>query len=408
MGDRTVISVEGVSKRYRLGEQHTSVRDVVDDIGGRLRGRRHAPEREELWALEDVSFEVSEGQAVGIIGRNGAGKSTLLKVLTRITEPTSGVSRTFGRVGALLEVGTGFHNELTGRENVFLNAAIIGMSRREARRRFDEIVEFAGVERFVDTPVKRYSSGMYLRLAFGVAAHLDADIMVVDEVLAVGDAEFQRKCLAKMGDIERSGRTVIFVSHDIDAIARLCPRVLWLDRGRLVQDGSTEQVVTTYLRSALDGHTATGIEPEPGAPVVVERIRICDSSGQPASVVPRSEAFVVEVDFLLERDVPDLNLSALVDTLSGARLLDEAWSEADPPLLRRAGKYHLRLTVPPVLNAGEYTLSLWIGTPYETFVWADSLVTFRLEGSSNGRPERILQLALPWSTDFRPPGSAAP
>ena len=406
MGDPTVISVEQVSKRYRLGEQHTSVREVVGDIRDRLRGGRHSPEREELWALQDVSFQVSQGQAVGIIGRNGAGKSTLLKVLTRITEPTSGVSRTMGRVGALLEVGTGFHNELTGRENVFLNAAIIGMTRREARSRFDEIVEFAGVERFVDTPVKRYSSGMYLRLAFGVAAHLDADIMVVDEILAVGDAEFQRKCLAKMGDIERSGRTVIFVSHDIDAITRLCPRVLWLDRGRVLQDGPTDQVVATYLRSALDTHTSTVIELEPGAPLVVERIRICDAFSRPTSVMPRSEAFVVEVDLALERDVPGLNLSAVIDTLTGARLLDEAWSEADPPLLRRAGTYHLSLTVPPVLNAGEYTLGLWIGTPYDTFVWAEAVLTFRLEGTVLGRPERILQLGLPWATEFRPAESA--
>jgi ABC-2 type transport system ATP-binding protein/lipopolysaccharide transport system ATP-binding protein len=281
------------------------------------------------------------------------------------------------------------------------------MSRREARNRFDEIVEFAGVERFVDTPVKRYSSGMYLRLAFGVAAHLDADIMIVDEILAVGDAEFQRKCLAKMSDIERSGRTVIFVSHDIDAIARLCPRVLWLDRGRLVQDGRTDQVVTTYLRSALDGSTSGVIEPEPGAPVVVERMRVCDSSGQPTAVLPRNEAFVVEVDFVLEREVSGLYLSAVVDTLSGLRVLDEAWSDADPLLLRRAGTYQLRLTVPPVLNAGDYTVGLWMGTPYDTFVWAESVVTFRLEGSALGRPDRILQLGLPWSTDFRPEESTA-
>ena len=248
-------------------------------------------ERNELWALRDVSLQVTEGEAVGIIGRNGAGKSTLLKVLTRITEPTLGVSRTLGRVGALLEVGTGFHAELTGRENVFLNGAIIGMSRREMRRRFDEIVEFAGVEQFIDTPVKRYSSGMYLRLAFAVAAHLDADIMVVDEVLAVGDAEFQRKCLAKMAEVERSGRTILFVSHNIDAIVRLCPRVVWLDHGRLVQDGPTSEVVDAYLASALESETVAVITPESGAPLVVEQFRVCDAAGRPASILPRHEQF---------------------------------------------------------------------------------------------------------------------
>jgi ABC-2 type transport system ATP-binding protein/lipopolysaccharide transport system ATP-binding protein len=184
--------------------------------------------------------------------------------------------------------------------------------------------------------------------------------------------------------------------------------VVWLERGRLVQDGPTDEVVNAYLRSALDGHTATTVEPEPGAPVAVERIRICDSSGRPTSIVPRSEPFVVEVDLHVERDVPALNLSVVVDTLSGARLLDEAWSEADPPVLRRAGSYHVCVTVPPVLNIGEYAVGLWIGTPYDTFVWAESVLVFRLEGSSQGRPERALQLRLPWSTDFRPADPTTP
>lgn len=400
MGSRTVVSIENVSKRYLLGEQHSSVRDIVESLGGALRRGRTPSTRSELWALRDLSLQVSQGEAVGIVGRNGAGKSTLLKVLTRITEPTSGVSRTLGRVGALLEVGTGFHSELTGRENIYLNGAIIGMSRKEVRRRFDEIVEFSGVERFVDTPVKRYSSGMYLRLAFGVAAHLDADIMVVDEVLAVGDAEFQRKCLAKMADIERSGRTVLFVSHNIEAIIRLCPRVVWLDQGSLVMDGPTNDVIDAYLTSALAGELDPVVTAEPGAPIAIERVRLLDRTDQPASILPRNDPFTLELAFTLDRDVPDLNLSIVVENLRGGRLLDEAWSDSDEPTLRRAGTYRLRVSVPPILNAGDYTLGLWIGTPYETFVWAEVVLTFRLEGSTQGRPERALQLGLRWSAEY--------
>jgi ABC-type polysaccharide/polyol phosphate transport system ATPase subunit len=400
---RAVISVENVSKRYELGEQHTSVREVVGGLTDRLRRRDRRAERNELWALRDLELEVTEGEAVGIIGRNGAGKSTLLKVLTRITEPTSGVSRTLGRVGALLEVGTGFHSELTGRENVFLNGAILGMSRRDVRRRFDEIVEFAGVERFIDTPVKRYSSGMYLRLAFGVAAHLDADIMVVDEVLAVGDAEFQRKCLAKMSEVERSGRTILFVSHDIEAIARLCPRVIWLDRGALVQDGATTDVVDAYLTSALQGELLTGITAEPGAPLAVEKLYVGDAFGRPATILPRDEPFSLHLELRVERDIPELNVSFVVESVRGGRLLDEAWSDAEPPTMRPAGRYRLHVAVPPVLNAGDFTLGLWVGSPYDTFVWAGSAVLFRLEGSAHGRPDRALQISPRWSSEYEGP-----
>jgi ABC-2 type transport system ATP-binding protein/lipopolysaccharide transport system ATP-binding protein len=403
----TVISIENVSKRYLLGEQHTSVRDVVEGFSGALRGHRQQSERSELWALRDLSLQVAQGESVGIIGRNGAGKSTLLKVLTRITEPTLGVSRTLGRVGALLEVGTGFHAELTGRENIYLNGAIIGMRRKEVRRRFDEIVAFSGVERFVDTPVKRYSSGMYLRLAFGVAAHLDADIMVVDEVLAVGDAEFQRKCLAKMADIERSGRTVLFVSHNIEAIARLCSRVVWLDQGRVVLDGPTNEIIDQYLTAALAGDLEPVVTSNPGAPISVEQVRLLDRRGQPATILPRDAPFICELVFTLEQDVADLNLSIVVGSVRGGRLLDEAWSDHEDPTLRSAGRYRLRLTIPSVLNAGDYTLGLWIGTPYDTLVWAETVLTFRLEGSTQGRPERALQLGLQWAATYEEPGNAS-
>src|ERR671911_2050991 len=243
MTEQLAIEVDRVSKRYRLGEYHSArtLAEAAATALHRLGRQRSRPE--EIWSLRDVSFALDEGHALGIIGRNGAGKSTLLKILGRITEPTSGAARTRGRVAALLEVGTGFHPELTGRENLFLNGAILGMSRRAMARRLDEIVEFAGVERFLDTPVKRYSSGMYLRLAFSVAAHIEPDILVVDEVLAVGDAEFQAKCMGRMASAEQEGRTVVFVSHNLDAIARLCPRSVWLEQGSVQALGPTAEVL---------------------------------------------------------------------------------------------------------------------------------------------------------------------
>jgi homopolymeric O-antigen transport system ATP-binding protein len=247
------IAAENLSKRYRIGELQAgygTLRESLAHAAKRVVGaERHQHNHEEIWAVRDVSFEVPQGQVLGVIGRNGAGKSTLLKILTRITTPTSGRAEIRGRVGSLLEVGTGFHPELTGRENVFLNGAVLGMKRREIQRKFPEIVEFAGVEKFIDTPVKRYSSGMYVRLAFAVAAHLEPEILLVDEVLAVGDAEFQRRCLGRMQDFGASGRTVLFVSHNMQAIARLCQRTLLLDGGRVVRDGSSPEVVAEYLQT---------------------------------------------------------------------------------------------------------------------------------------------------------------
>ncbi len=266
----TAVLVEAVSKQYRLGtlSGSTALADVrrwwtrvrgrpgsaVSPASGNAR-QLHAVEKEVgvtrpdeyIWALRDVSFAVPQGEAVGIIGRNGAGKSTLLKILSRVTAPTSGIIKAKGRIASLLEVGTGFHPELTGRENAFLNGAILGMSRAEVRRKFDEIVAFSGVEQFIDTPVKRYSSGMYVRLAFAVAAHLEPEILVVDEVLAVGDTEFQKKCLGKMDEVAHGGRTVLFVSHNMSAVVGLCKTAIWLDKGRVALEGAAAQTVASYL-----------------------------------------------------------------------------------------------------------------------------------------------------------------
>ena len=255
-----VVSIENLSKRYLIGHQtdpNDGLRHIAERLlrapGRLLRGQRvRSTTVEEFWALRDVSFEIAQGEVVGIIGRNGAGKSTLLKILSRITEPTKGRVRLRGRVASLLEVGTGFHPELTGRENVFLNGAILGMGRQEIRRKFDEIVAFADIEKFLDTPVKRYSSGMYVRLAFAVAAHLEPEILIIDEVLAVGDAAFQTKCLGKMGEVAKGGRTVLFVSHNMATVTALCSRAVMLRDGQLVANGPVEEVVQDYLAAVSE------------------------------------------------------------------------------------------------------------------------------------------------------------
>jgi lipopolysaccharide transport system ATP-binding protein len=288
------IRVDGLSKRYRLipaGErlgERTFREDVVrlalKPFRWLVRGARRATPAEEFWALRGVSFDVAQGEVIGVIGRNGAGKSTLLKVLSRITRPTEGSVRLRGRIGSLLEVGTGFHPELSGRENVFLNGAVLGMPRAEIRRKFDEIVAFAEVEKFIDMPVKRYSSGMYMRLAFAVAAHLEPEILLVDEVLAVGDAAFQKKCLGKMEAIAGQGRTVLFVSHNMAAVARLCGRGLLLEKGQLAFEGTVERAVELYQKGAVQ-HTADGVSHfanrSGSGAIQFAKVRILNDKGQP-------------------------------------------------------------------------------------------------------------------------------
>jgi len=281
------ITVENLSKLYFLGQakRHNSVRDLLTSFA-RNPGLSH-PKKRELWALRDINLEVRDGERVGIIGQNGAGKSTLLKIFSRITKPTNGRARIYGRVGSLLEVGTGFHSELSGRENIFLSGAIMGMKRREIKQRFDEIVAFAETEEFLDTPVKHYSSGMYMRLAFAVAAHLEPEILIVDEVLAVGDIAFQKKCLNKMRDVSQSGRTVLFVSHDMSAIARICERAIALNHGKVVSEGAANDVISQYLSASwgasAERNFAVEAEQYKNENVRLKKVRIVDGDGKPSA-----------------------------------------------------------------------------------------------------------------------------
>lgn len=304
------IKVEGLGKQYRLGstrEKYYSLRDSIMTVVkspfrklSRMNGKT-GPENEMFWALKDVSFEVRQGEVLGIIGRNGAGKSTLLKILSRITEPTEGSAKLYGRVGSLLEVGTGFHPELTGRENIYLSGAILGMRKFEINRQFDEIVDFAGIEKFLDTPAKRYSSGMYVRLAFAVAAHLDPEILLIDEVLAVGDAEFQRKCLGKMGEVAKGGRTVFFVSHNMVAITSLCSRAILLVDGTKSMDGLSQDVVNHYFSSATSlGGEIVWMNPAkaPGHDrIKIHAVRVLRPDGTPAPIVMNNEETLLELSY---------------------------------------------------------------------------------------------------------------
>ena len=297
-----IVYAEHLAKRYQIGEYragYETLRDTLAQGARRALGLEHRPKYEEIWALDDVSFEVGQGEVVGFIGRNGAGKSTLLKILTRITTPTRGRAEIRGRVGSILEVGTGFHPELTGRENIYLNGTILGMNRREINAKLSRIIDFSGVEKLIDTPVKRYSTGMYVRLAFAVAAHLDPEVLIIDEVLAVGDYEFQQRCMGRIEDISKSGRTVLFVSHDMQAVARLCNRIYWLEQGRVAEYGPSAQVVASYLQ-AQAGVGAERIFTQETAQGEVARItsaRIVDEDGRTVDAVDVRRSVGVEIAF---------------------------------------------------------------------------------------------------------------
>ncbi len=391
-----VISVEHLSKAYRLGQIGTGTfaRDL-EVWWAKLRGKPNPllkigqedhgnRDGEIIWALKDVSFTVEQGEVLGIIGRNGAGKSTLLKILSRITAPTEGRVRVKGRIASLLEVGTGFHPELTGRENIYLNGAILGMTRREIARKFDEIVAFAGIEPFIDTPVKRYSSGMYVRLAFAVAAHLDAEILLVDEVLAVGDAEFQKKCLGKMGEVaSQEGRTVLFVSHNMGAVQYLCNKSAILTNGILLALGFTENIVREYLilcqekernKSDLNEFRPSWAKP------FINAVRVKNQNGQEVSTFEMGEPILVEMEFCSPRKIKQPVMGVVVQhELKGVvggvntRMTGDLFEE------RNEGTFTCKFSAP--LLPGKYSIDVWLGDSSEDIDTVAGYAKFTIENS---------------------------
>ncbi|HLA96906.1 MAG TPA: ABC transporter ATP-binding protein [Anaerolineales bacterium] len=367
------IRVENLGKQYKIGAQIDRYRTLRDSIVAAarwptrlLRGER-TPADNYIWALNEVSFEVRKGEVLGVIGRNGAGKSTLLKILSRVTEPSRGFAEIHGRVGSLLEVGTGFHPELTGRENIALNGAILGMRRAEIERKFDEIVEFSGVEKFIDTPVKRYSSGMYLRLAFAVAAHLEPEILVVDEILAVGDAEFQRKCLGKMSDVAQEGRTVLFVSHNMSAILRLTKETIILEKGRLALRAPSAQAVDYYLTAGFaqtgERHWQVDEIPAGASPFRPIALRVRNPQGQVVDTLRSTEPATLEIEYCLETPIAGLRVGIYLMTGHGELIFtsfdtDDPW-RYEQLGVRAAGRYLSRSTIPAdFFNEGRYVVGI--------------------------------------------------
>ncbi|NOZ71212.1 MAG: ABC transporter ATP-binding protein [Chloroflexi bacterium] len=400
------VQVEGLGKRYRIGVQE----EKYDTLGAQMLAWLRSPltnyqrlrslsrfsgngqAEDVIWALKDISFTVKEGEALGVIGRNGAGKSTLLKVLSRITPPTSGRVLLSGRVASLLEVGTGFHPELTGRENVYLNGSVLGMTKAEIDRKFDEIVAFSGVEKFIDTPVKRYSSGMRVRLAFSVAAHLEPEILLIDEVLAVGDAEFQRKCLGKMQDAAGAGRTVIFVSHNMPAVTRLCQRALLLEGGRLVSEGPAEQVVAEYLVDATQMEPAKTwtLAEAPGTDELrLISVSLLNEQNRSVSVVSVEEELHLRIGYLVNQPGLTFRCAARFYTQGVCAF---ATVEPSETVRERAGDYYSVVKIPPhLLNEGEYVVGVSIfssGGRKMHYVLENDVISFHVHDPITGNSAR--------------------
>lgn len=415
------ISIQNIGKSYLLTHQSTGVsnyRRLGDSLADAVRhfaslGDRNARrnEKEEFWALDDVSFDVPDGQRVGIIGRNGAGKSTLLKIISRITAPTRGRIEIAGRVASLLEVGTGFHPELTGRENIFLNGSVLGMSRADIRKRFDEIVAFAEVAQFLDTPVKRYSSGMYMRLAFAVASHLEPDVLIIDEVLAVGDAAFQKKCLGKMKEIGTGGRTVLFVSHNMGAITEFCDRAILMEKGRVRADGTPAEIIPIYA----------GIDPSvsgSGEYVFDDRGRVChiskvvlgDAQGVPKSLFEINEEICLHIDYHCREYLSELQLTVTVskDGVDVFHAFDN--DQLDEIRPTEPGSHHISYTIPAmVLKDGSYSVRVTAGAPTQLIQDIEGQITFEVANhqvnamKKSFRRDRTGMIISPgrWTTDDR-------
>jgi lipopolysaccharide transport system ATP-binding protein len=411
--EQLAVRAQSLSKRFAMVDarhRHDTLRDqVTEGLKGLFRERKPQP-RQTFWALRDVCFEVMKGDVVGIIGRNGAGKSTLLKVLSRITEPTSGVAEIYGRVGSLLEVGTGFDRELSGRDNIYLSGAILGMKKREIDRKFDEIVAFAEVERFLETPVKRFSSGMYLRLAFAVAAHLEPEILVLDEVLAVGDAQFQRRCLGKMEEVAGKGRTVLFVSHNMAAIARFCNTCIWMDQGTVRETGDPETVVAKYLSTGIDETGEVLFADDGTAPgseyARLLAVRIRNRQGEITSAPDSREPMLLEIEYRLLRNAPGLRLGVTLIGCEGSVLLSTKDLDSLPEreIPRTAGRYVSRCEIPGhFLNYGQYFLTVGADFPMiQNHFAVDRVLSLRVErvgGAADHIPdarEGLLRVTLPW------------
>jgi ABC-2 type transport system ATP-binding protein/lipopolysaccharide transport system ATP-binding protein len=402
------IQVENLGKRFRLGVGTGGYDTLRDALARAVRPTTN--DGRELWALRGVDLEVARGEALGIVGPNGAGKTTLLRILARIMNPTEGIARTRGTVGALLDVGTGFHYELTGRENVFLSGTVLGMRRREIHAHFDEIVEFSGVERFLDTPIKRYSEGMQLRLAFAVAAHLEPPIVVVDEVLAVGDSAFREKCMGKIAEMGQRDRTVLLVSHDLGAITRICSRAVWLEGGRIQNDGPARQIVSAYLQQGTPGQPLdVEFTDDPSATVAVQRVTVRDVATARVLTFPeRGQPFTIRMSFEVREPITDMNVAfRLVDEL-GVIIIDDTMRDgrADGTLPGQPGTYAVSMTIPPLLRVGAYQVRAWIGTYTDDFVDRE-LVTIHVGPRADDPQEflartRAVQPQIEWKVEREP------
>lgn len=423
----TIVRLENISKQYRLGVVGTgTLSHDLNRFFAKIRGKEDptlkvgakntldSVDEQYVWALRNVNLDVAEGEVLGLIGKNGAGKSTLLKLLSRVTGPTTGQIKVKGRIASLLEVGTGFHPELTGKENIYLNGAILGMTKNDIRRKFDDIVEFSGVKKYVDTPVKRYSSGMYVRLAFAVAAHLEPEILIVDEVLAVGDADFQRKALGKMNEVSQSGRTVLFVSHDMGAIRRLCPRSALMSAGTIEMDGRTEDVIEHYLSDASNQVARMASYGEgklsKSEDMLLKSIRITDANDSTDSILTNGNPVYVKVDYDVLKEIRSMRVVVQLFTTRGDELFYSSdyvgWDRGMP---RSPGKYQSICEIPGnFLNANKYYVRVLVDVPKdrvlipqtETVSFTVSELEYDQMGISlSGVPKGLIHPKLNWNVN---------